>query len=391
MTERRKILAVEDNPVGALVLKRALEGMGFEVIGPFATGEEALETLSGMWACLPDAAVVDIYLAGAMDGLEVARRLYDEFGVPAILASEARHDDLPDQVAPCGAWSFIAKPVEPTSLGVALELALRRMAMEKRILASEARHRRLFDNTPVGLFEADLDGRLLKVNPAMARMLGYADPVEAVEQMRDLGERLFDDAAQAAAFLSELRAHGRAAPRVVGFLGKDGDFLHVEAQGAIEESVSPVETKKLACGLERRPLIEGAVQDVTARVEAEAQAASMRRLFEGTVDSIGDHVALLDLDRRAMFVNAAMRTYYGFDGVDAGEFSLPETAYCGQEPRPECPHVTALRSAGRCEVEYLDGRRDRILRIASFPFLDADGDVIGSVHLARDVTEFKRR
>src|SRR5690606_24642529 len=41
---------------------------------------------------------------------------------------------------------------------------------------AEARYRELFQGSPVGLFRSTEGGRFIDVNPALASMLGYADP-----------------------------------------------------------------------------------------------------------------------------------------------------------------------------------------------------------------------
>ena len=50
---------------------------------------------------------------------------------------------------------------------------------------SEAQFRELFDNVPIGVFRTSADGRILLVNPAYARMLGFETP----DEMRGLDAR----------------------------------------------------------------------------------------------------------------------------------------------------------------------------------------------------------
>ena len=68
-----RVLVVEDHAVIRGVIRLACEhAYGLEVIGEVESGEEALER---SFADMPDVIVLDLTLAGAVQGLEVARRL----------------------------------------------------------------------------------------------------------------------------------------------------------------------------------------------------------------------------------------------------------------------------------------------------------------------------
>ena len=66
ITEKIRILVVEDEVLVAEDLKEILRGFGFEVPGIAETGEGAI-TLAG--ETRPDLILMDINLSGAMDGI----------------------------------------------------------------------------------------------------------------------------------------------------------------------------------------------------------------------------------------------------------------------------------------------------------------------------------
>ena len=66
-----KIILVEDDPLVSMCTADALVEAGFEVLTA-VRGEEALTLLSGTPDCL--LMMIDVLLAGRMDGWEVARR-----------------------------------------------------------------------------------------------------------------------------------------------------------------------------------------------------------------------------------------------------------------------------------------------------------------------------
>ena len=47
----------------------------------------------------------------------------------------------------------------------------------KDLIEAETRYRAIFEDAPVGMFQLDPDGRPVRVNNAMARILGYASSV----------------------------------------------------------------------------------------------------------------------------------------------------------------------------------------------------------------------
>lgn len=59
-----------------------------------------------------------------------------------------------------------------------------RLAAEA-LAESQARHQRFFDDAVLGVFRSTAEGRILAVNPALARLFGYASPQELLAEMGD--------------------------------------------------------------------------------------------------------------------------------------------------------------------------------------------------------------
>jgi CheY-like chemotaxis protein len=120
-----RILGVEDNPFGRVVLNTILTELGHsaEFIG---RGEAAAERLAqGDF----DAVLMDMVLPG-IDGIETIRRirrLSPPFGRIAIIGVSGRGDDEAASRA-AGADAFLVKPVSPRALATALLEATRRAA-----------------------------------------------------------------------------------------------------------------------------------------------------------------------------------------------------------------------------------------------------------------------
>jgi two-component system, sensor histidine kinase len=120
-----RVLSVEDNPFGRVVLNTILSELGHqaEFIG---RGEDAIERI-GQGAF--DAVLMDMVLPG-IDGIEAIRRiraLNPPLGSIAIIGVSGRSDDEAGSRA-AGADAFLLKPVSPRALATALLEAKRRAA-----------------------------------------------------------------------------------------------------------------------------------------------------------------------------------------------------------------------------------------------------------------------
>jgi CheY-like chemotaxis protein len=124
-TPALRVLSVEDNPFGRVVLNTILSELGHhaEFIG---RGEAAVERIAGGDF---DAVLMDMVLPG-IDGIEAIRRirgLNSPLSQIAIIGVSGRGDDEEASRA-AGADAFLVKPVSPRALAAVLLEATRRAA-----------------------------------------------------------------------------------------------------------------------------------------------------------------------------------------------------------------------------------------------------------------------
>ena len=111
------ILVVEDDPIVAWSARDVVEDAGHEVLGPAHDVEEALRLVA---ARRPDLALVDINLAGADEGVALARTLKDQHAVPSLFVGGQVNAARANQDAAMG---LLRKPYDPASLAVSLPVA----------------------------------------------------------------------------------------------------------------------------------------------------------------------------------------------------------------------------------------------------------------------------
>lgn len=72
MTQKTKILIVEDEVIAAITTQKILEKWGYEVCGSVISGEDAVKSVKEED---PDIVLMDIRLVGPIDGIEATRQI----------------------------------------------------------------------------------------------------------------------------------------------------------------------------------------------------------------------------------------------------------------------------------------------------------------------------
>ena len=118
--EATKVLVVEDETIVAMFLVDVVEDTGFTVVGPAGNGADALRLAEGE---RPGIAIVDISIAAARDGVEIAAELARRYGTALIFISGHGHiGELPEvqELAPV---AVLRKPCLPNQIESALRQA----------------------------------------------------------------------------------------------------------------------------------------------------------------------------------------------------------------------------------------------------------------------------
>ncbi|MCB1309583.1 MAG: response regulator [Leptospiraceae bacterium] len=106
-----RILIVEDNAISGMSLKMQLNRSGFLVLDVVSSGEEALHSVTRFQEQRPDIVLMDIELAGSMDGIDAAMRIRQEHGIPIIFMTADAKPEVRQRAAACQPEAYITKPV----------------------------------------------------------------------------------------------------------------------------------------------------------------------------------------------------------------------------------------------------------------------------------------
>jgi two-component system, response regulator PdtaR len=103
------ILVVEDEGLIALHLMEVLTSAAYTVTDLITSGEELLTYLEKLPA--PDAIIMDIGLAGEMDGIETARLLRDRHNLRVIFLTAYSDQNRLEEASEVNPYEYLVKPV----------------------------------------------------------------------------------------------------------------------------------------------------------------------------------------------------------------------------------------------------------------------------------------
>ncbi|HEU4682949.1 MAG TPA: response regulator [Nitrospira sp.] len=167
---KANILIVEDEAVVAADLASKLERAGYHAVGIASDGEEAVETVQVL---SPDLILMDIRLAGRMDGIEAAERIRSIQHVPVVYLTAHSDVGTLKRAVNTEPFGYILKPFEERDLTTQIEIALYKAKAEQRLRDSEERYRKLVDSAMDSIITFDERGTILSCNPATERMFNY--------------------------------------------------------------------------------------------------------------------------------------------------------------------------------------------------------------------------
>src|SRR5512136_2898704 len=130
--ERRsmsKILVVDDEAIITMQLEERLTALGYEVVGMAASGEESIEKARRL---SPDIVLMDIVMPGKMNGIEAAKQIYEEMGIPCVFVTSYADDAIIQKAKEARPYGYIVKPFNELEIKAAIEVGLFRSASEPR-------------------------------------------------------------------------------------------------------------------------------------------------------------------------------------------------------------------------------------------------------------------
>lgn len=113
-----RILQVEDEAMIAFCQKLELKQAGYDVIYSAVTGEEAVHAMQRE---IPDLVLMDIRLAGDMDGVEAAKEILSIARIPIIFMTGYSNPETREKAMRLKPLDYLIKPVAIQDLQPVIE------------------------------------------------------------------------------------------------------------------------------------------------------------------------------------------------------------------------------------------------------------------------------
>lgn len=156
-----------------------------------------------------------------------------------------------------------------------------RKKIEEALKQSEEDYRSIFENAVQGMFRTSPEGKFIKVNPALVKMLGY-DSAEDLMSI-DIKTQLYYDSTERQIVLEKTRERKKTENLKIKLRKKDGDVIYIN----LNERVQLNDAGEIL-------FYEGIIENITDQTLVEEALKNSEMKFRTLYESTGDAVMLLD-------------------------------------------------------------------------------------------------
>ncbi len=173
--------------------------------------------------------------------------------------------------------------------------------VEQALQKAELRYRDIFTNAAIGIAQSTMEGRFLRVNPALSGMFGYASPTEMVIEVQDIATQCYVNDKDRDEFIRRLMRDGH----VVGFetrmLRKDGQVVWASLNCRLVKDDE-----------ENPRYLDTFINDISARKNAEQALQEQAQLLSGVLEGMEAAVFIVDVESHKIIeANSVAESMFG--------------------------------------------------------------------------------
>ena len=391
----KQILIVEDDGDVVGYIEHLLKNLGYAVCAVVSSGEAAMEKAA---EAHPDLVLIDMMLAGDMDGIAVAEQMRARFNIPVVYLTAYVDQRLLQRAKIAEPFGYVLKPFAERRLHLNIEIALYRHEMERKFKESEQWRSTILKSIGDAVIATDKDGRVQFINSVAEVLTGWRQE-EAFG--KDLGKVFNVISEDIDTSIKTYIMKALQTGIIVGLAELNILAARDGKETPIDYSAAPIRNdQKNTTG------VVLVFRDITKRKEAEEELRltaealqSQTRILQSILDSMGDGVIVADETGKSLFFNPeaeglidiAMDTTLNELPEKYGLF-LPDTVT--PFPSDEFPLTRAIRGEFSENVEMFI-RNQKVpqgvyLEVAGRPLQSESGKRRGGIIVFRDVTERKR-
>ena len=296
------ILLVEDESIVAMDIQHQVECFGCSIAAWVTSGEEAIPLAEKI---RPDLVIMDIALAGKMDGIEAAAVIRERYGLPVLFLTANSDLATVEKALGVSPIGYVLKPFEKRELEVAVEMALYRSLLERHLESAlhqaeleRAKTEAIIAGIGMGLCIFDTEFRVLYQNQIHREMFqGDKVGTHCFESLRDRTS-ICEECPLARAFQTGLVETAEL------------EYVHGTTVTFLDVTASPIlgHEGKIVAGVEL-------FKDITERKQMERDLAESEERYRKLVEYTPTGIVTVD-DGVIGFVNPAGIILFGASGLD---------------------------------------------------------------------------
>lgn len=247
-----------------------------------------------------------------------------------------------------------------------------------KIQESERRYRTLFESAGDAILILNTDngrrGKIVDANLAAAEMHGYAveellalnikdlGPLDTVEEGNSLFQRILEDE-----WINAEITHRR----------KDHSQFPIEISAGL-----------VGHGNHKQILVFG--RDISSRKKMEELILQAKHDWEDTFNAITDMITIHDRDFTIVRANKAAETLLNLPTLEIPKAKCYEYYHGKTCPPKYCPTCETMKCEKTISFELWEPHLSMFLDVRAMPRFNKDGEMIGVIHVVRDITERKQ-
>ncbi|PSB54633.1 response regulator [Chamaesiphon polymorphus] len=164
------ILIVEDESIVAWDIKETLEKLGHQVVDLVASGAEAIRAATNSH---PELVLMDIRLAGDMDGITAGAEIYDRLNIPVVYLTAHADEHTLERATQTNPFGYIIKPFQWQTLQSTIKVAIQRHRTELATSLNRVGLTRILNSIGNGIIITDRQGVVTFINPMGQDLIGW--------------------------------------------------------------------------------------------------------------------------------------------------------------------------------------------------------------------------
>ena len=376
------VLIVEDDPDLSLALSDYLQHEGYTVRS-VATGRQALHEAEeqSFGAVVLDLGLPDLSGFAVLRGLEEMDPI-----LPVIVLTASIQEQCTVEALRRGAFAYITKPYNRDELRIILRQAVdvRRLVnkmrhVESALYAKEEQFRQVVQTAPDGIVLADDEGKIISWNTAAERLFGYMEGEILGQPLTTIMPTRYREGHLRGLELAKASGKSSQTGRTIELFGlrKDGSEFPIELSLSTWRSSGQM----LSCGI---------IRDITLRKEAEAKLLQQQIEQQVLLDLIPAMVWYKDSQNRILRANrhaaeSINKTVEEVEGQSTYDLYPEEAEKYHQDDLAVI--ASGQPRLGIVELYEIAPGHKRWVQTDKVPYRDAQGNVIGVLVFAQDITE----